>query len=136
MKTRKAKWTRGPVHHGTQKGYNAGTLYADKAGDSDYAIAQVFSVWNNHRIDDPELLASPRCAAGLANASLIAAAFNAATALEDQGYDGMETIKALPEIILVLRTLEVASSAYLGEIGAEIQKRARALLARIKETNP
>lgn len=108
MKTRKAKWTRGPISTAEV------VLYDDVKAEKE--------------ID----------AEDQANVSLIAAAFNAATALEDQGYDGMETIKALPEIVEALRLVtyhyeNVRAAEQYPTPDSTSTREARALLAQIKE---
>ena len=59
-----------------------------------------------------------------ANASLIAAAFNAATEVEDMGFNGLEAIKVLAALLRILE----GHDAYDGFIHDEL----RALLARLK----
>ena len=105
MKTRKAKWTRGPISTAEV------VLYDDVKAEKE--------------ID----------AEDQANVSLIAAAFNAATALEDQSYDGLEAIKALLEIVEVLTRTVLALGSLPHKLARQeflALNQARALLARLK----
>lgn len=72
-------FTRGPVQD----------TYGTVTNDKNRIIAEV------HRSQRPILNGRERGA----NASLIAAAFNAATEVEDMGYNGLEAVRALPEIL-------------------------------------
>ena len=112
MKTRKAKWTRGPVQ--TEPG---NFIVSESAG----IIAEV-----------------PCCSGNEADVDFIAAAFNAATALEDQGYDGLKAIKALPKIVEALKSVvtqyeNVRAAEQYPTPDSTSTREARALLARIKE---
>ena len=82
---------------------------------------------------------------GEANAFLIAAAFNAATQVEDMGYDGLETVRALPESLDICE--EALAFLLDGQLVAhrlngklvnrfETCTRIRALLARLKRGKP
>ena len=88
MKTTKGGFTRAPVQIG---GY---TIYSVSNGD---AIATALE-----RGRDPRMIE--------ANASLIAAAFNAATEIEDVGYDGLEAMRALVKMIELLVVIRHDSS--------------------------
>ena len=67
-----------------------------------------------------------------ANASLIAAAFNAATEVEDMGYDGMEAVKAVPEMVAALADV-LGCIESTGQLAHMYHDNARALLARLKK---
>ena len=73
-----------------------------------------------------------------ANASLIAAAFNAATEAEDMGYDGLEAVRALPELLRELSVVTTKIGVYIGPTLRnpsgldDMLILARALLARLK----
>ena len=121
----KGGWTRGPVQ--TEPG---NFIVSESAG----IIAEV-----------------PCCSGNEADVDFIAAAFNAATALEDQGFDGLEAIKSLPEIVEALRDLlgeggDEDGNGHCQHCGREFEPEqihcgsddcpgfmARTLLARIKE---
>ena len=101
---RNGKFTRGPV--ATSEYYSDATTILD-AGGFAFADAETCAIMENygerlnighwadcelsHRDVDRE--------EQRANASLIASAFNAATACEDMGYDGEACVKALPELV-------------------------------------
>jgi hypothetical protein len=70
-----------------------------------------------------------------ANASLIAAAFNAATEVEDMGYNGLEAVRALRQIVEVLRALAFWQDELKRKFPDIVWRNAddaRALLARLK----
>jgi len=86
---RKGKFTRGPV----------ATSFSDGSGGDGYIIApgDDVIVWGGN--DDWG------CQRGVGrpeDSSLIASAFNAATACEDMGYDGEACVKALPELVQMI----------------------------------
>ena len=87
---RKGKFTRGPVGVYVEDGGNLGEF-----------------VWVAD-VNAPELDDNPVCLLHgdseqrKADSSLIASAFNAATACEDMGYDGEACVNALPELVEAL----------------------------------
>ena len=93
MKTTRGGFTRGKAEYVPGESNDA-VLSPDKAGGilvGDWWVAEV----QNDVEDGTSIVVE-------ANASLIAAAFNAATEVEDMGYNGLEAVKALPEILQAL----------------------------------
>lgn len=126
MKTTRGGFTRGKAEYVPGESNDA-VLSPDKAGGilvGDWWVAEV----QNDVEDGTSIVVE-------ANASLIAAAFNAATEVEDMGYNGLEAVKALPEI---LQALDFVIAQYeLDPILGPLTRKARALpihtlLARIK----
>src|SRR3990167_1999438 len=89
--TTKAKFTRGPWVVDGSKAV-VGTL-----DDQPSSVCQVFHVIHYGDRKDREISG--------ANAALIAAAGTSATQLEDAGYDSLETLRALPEIVGALEEM-------------------------------
>lgn len=85
---RKVKWTRGPVS----------TTFSDDSCGEGYIIGPC----DNVIIFGGGCFGEQRGVKRPEDASLIASAFNAATACEDMGYDGEACVKALPELVSAL----------------------------------
>ena len=97
--TTKAKFTRGPWIFGEKIGKRPRWEHIESGETHVTCITQ-------NRRGDPSTPKSQ--AEAEANASLIAAAGTSATQLEDAGYDGLESIRMLSEIV---ETLEAMLSA-------------------------
>ena len=77
---RKAKWTRGPVWD------ESGVIHAKGPKWTEYYHSCIHPVHVETEAD----------------AALVVAAFNAATACEDMDYDGEACVNALPELVKIL----------------------------------
>ncbi len=116
-------FTRGKAEYFPGEG-NYVSLATDKAGG-----VQVDKWWVAEIVNDMEGGESTI----KANASLIVAAFNAATEVEDIGFDGLEALKALPEMVRTLEAIEPQLAAPDFRTGLEWSLGLiRAILARLK----
>jgi len=85
---RKGKFRRGPAHEFIIPGVEFNVFASSAMPGTCSRVA-------NFEMDNTDITPEEMSA----NAHLIASAFNSATACEDMGYDGVECVKALPELV-------------------------------------